>query len=256
VLLSVLLLKDPAGEAWQHWAVDVVLWQIGGAMVCGAAVGWLACRCLSWARKRRDAEPASFLTVTIAVAMTTLAGERLLGGDGVLAAFVAGLVLNDGLRNEDIETRHERFNAALGRFFDLPIMILFGAMIPWSAWYAMGWRGLGFVAGILLFRRLPAWLLLGRLMPWTRPFPAAVFAGWFGPIGAAALFYAMEIQARTGLNWVWPAASLAVGASVVVHGVSGTPFTWWFARSCEGLHRGAVWVAGHDEVEAVDGRSD
>ena len=169
---------------------------------------------------------ASLLTVTISLALATTAGVRLLGADEVLAAFVAGTVLNNSHPpGYKVEEHHERFSEALGRFFDLPVMILFGAAIPWGAWAGLGWRGAAFAAGILLLRRMPAWLLLGRLMPWTRPVGRAVFAGWFGPIGAAALFYAMLIQDETGSAQLWPFISLAVGASVLAHGMSATPVT-------------------------------
>ena len=59
---------------------------------------------------------------------------------------------------------------------------------------------------------------------------SAAFAGWFGPIGAAALFYAMMIQDETGSAALWPPISLAIGASVLAHGVSSTPLTRLFGR--------------------------
>ena len=230
VMLPVLLLTRPAAEAGRDWVLRVLLWEIGGAVLVGAAAGWLTARALTWARKREDADPASLLTVTISLALATTAGVRLLGGDEVLAAFVAGAVLNNSHRKFKVEEYHERFSEALGRFFDLPIMILFGAAIPWAGWHGMGWAGAAFAAGILLLRRLPAWLLLGRLMPWTRTAGSAAFAGWFGPIGAAALFYAMMIQDETGSAELWPPISLVIGASVVAHGITSTPLTRRFGR--------------------------
>ena len=230
VMLPVLLLTRPAAEAGRDWVLRVLLWEIGGAVLVGAAAGWLTAQALTWARKREDADPASLLTVTISLALATTAGVRLLGGDEVLAAFVAGAVLNNSHRKFKVEEHHERFSEALGRFFDLPIMILFGAAIPWAGWHGMGWAGAAFAAGILLLRRLPAWLLLGRLMPWTRTAGSAAFAGWFGPIGAAALFYAMMIQDETGSAELWPPISLVIGASVVAHGITSTPLTRRFGR--------------------------
>ena len=225
VILPILLMQHAPAEAGLDWLLHVVGWEIGAAVAAGAAAGWLTARCMAWARGRPDADGASLLTVTISLALATMAGVHLLGADEILAAFVAGAVLNNGNRQAKVEEHHERFSEALGRFFDLPVMILFGAAIPWSAWIALGWRGVAFAAGILLLRRLPAWLLIGRLMPWTRPVRNAAFAGWFGPIGAAALFYAMLIQDETGSAQLWPFISLAVGASVLAHGISATPMT-------------------------------
>ncbi len=230
VMLPILLLGRGPAKAGLEWVIHVLLWEIGCAVAVGAAAGWLACRCLRWAAQRPDAEPTSLVTAVLALALAVLAGVRVLDGDGILAAFVAGAVLNNGIRASKAEERNERFNEALGRFFDLPVMILFGAAIPWGAWIGLGWRGAAFAVGILLLRRPPAWLLLRPLMPWMRSLPDALFAGWFGPIGAAALFYAIEIQDLTGLHTTWPAISLAVGASVLAHGITGTPLTHLFGR--------------------------
>ena len=62
-------------------------------------------------------------------------------------------------------------------------------------------------------------------MSWTRPLSNRLFAGWFGPIGAAALFYACEAQDRLWIFSIWPVVSLAVAASVVAHGITATHFS-------------------------------
>jgi NhaP-type Na+/H+ or K+/H+ antiporter len=228
VMLPILMMQHAPTGVGLEWLVHVIGWEIGGAVALGSAAGWLTAKGMTWARRRPDADRASLLTVTISLALATMAGVHLLGADEILAAFVAGAVLNNVNRAAEVEEYHERFSEALGRFFDLPVMILFGAAIPWDAWVGLGWRGLAFAGFLLLLRRLPAWLLLGRLMPWTRPLRSAAFAGWFGPIGAAALFYAMLIQDETGSAWLWPSISLAIGASVLAHGVTATPLTRMF----------------------------
>ena len=229
VILPILLMQHAPAQASLDWAVHVVGWEIGGAVAAGAAAGWVTARCMTWARGRPDADPASLLTVTIALALATMAGVHLLGADEILAAFVAGAVLNNVNRKAKVEEHHERFSEALGRFFDLPVMILFGAALPWKDWIGLGWHGAAFAVGILLLRRMPAWLMLGWLMPWTRPVRSAVFAGWFGPIGAAALFYAMLIQDETGLVTVLAfhqSGDRRVGAGAWHNGDTADPPVW------------------------------
>jgi len=203
------------------WLLHAVLWEVGSAIVVGGAAGYAASRLLGYAKNQLGADHSSLLTIALALALATLSGLQTIGGNGVLGAFVAGAVLNENYQ-DDIRENQEQFNEAVTRFFDLPIMILLGAAAPWDAWVAMGWRAPAFVAGLLLLRRMPAWLLLGRFMPWARPLPENLFVGWFGPIGAAALFYALEAQTLTGLNELWPIVSLAAAASVVAHGLTGT----------------------------------
>ena len=113
-------------------------------------------------------------------------------------------------------------------------MFLPGAATPraaWGAWYNMGWRGGAFALGILLFRRLPAWVILVGMMLWTRPLSHRLFAGWFGPVGAAAPFYACDAQDMTGIGMRWPVVSLAAVASVVAHGITGTHLSVFLGRS-------------------------
>jgi len=228
VMLPILLMRQTPLEAGIEWLLHVALWEIGGAVLVGSTTGWITARVLRWARQRPDTDGTSLLTVTIALALATTSGVRLLGCDEVLAAFVAGAVLNNSNRQFDVAEHHERFSQALGRFFDLPIMILFGAAIPWAEWSRPGWRAVAFAVAVLLLRRIPAWLLLRRWLPWNRDGRSALFAGWFGPIGATALFYAMLIQDETGSPQYWPFISLAIGASVLAHGITGTPLTRLF----------------------------
>ncbi len=138
VILPILLMRQAPATAGLYWIVHVVGWEIGGAVAAGAAVGWANAKCMTWARGRPDADGASLLTVTISLALATMAGVHLLGADEILAAFVAGAVLNNVNRQAKVEEHHERFSETLGRFFDLPVMILFGAAIPWTAWSAIG----------------------------------------------------------------------------------------------------------------------
>ena len=213
-----------------HWLLRVLVVEVGGAVVLGAAAGYAAGRCIRWAGRHPDTERSSMLTIALALALATLAGLQAVSSNGVLGAFVAGAVLNESFSDEH-EEHQEHFNEAIARFFDLPIMFLLGAAAPWAAWYHMGWRAPAFVLCILLFRRLPAWLLLGSLMSWTRPFSQRLFAGWFGPVGAAALFYACDAQDMTGIGTLWPVVSLAAAASVVAHGVTGTHLSLFLGRA-------------------------
>ncbi len=90
----------------------------------------------------------------------------------------------------------------------------------------MGWVGLLLVAAVLLLRRLPAVLALRPLLgPLRSGDKDVLFLGWFGPIGAAALYYAAFSHRETGIEAAWTVGSLVICASVIVHGVSATPLT-------------------------------
>ena len=110
------------------WLFHVLVIEVGSAVVLGAAAGHVASLCLHWAGEHPDTERSSLLTIALALTLATLTGLQAIGGNGVLGAFVAGAVLNEGL-NDNHEEHQEHFNEAIARFFDLPIMFLLGALV-------------------------------------------------------------------------------------------------------------------------------
>jgi NhaP-type Na+/H+ or K+/H+ antiporter len=103
--------------------------------------------------------------------------------------------------------------------------------LPWEEWLKLGWIGLLLVAAVLLLRRLPAALALrGLLGPLRASGRDVLFLGWFGPVGAAALYYAAFSLEETGIEAVWVIGSLVICASVMVHGISATPLTKLYGR--------------------------
>lgn len=228
VLLPVLLATTPAATAWTEWGTRVILWEVLGAVLIGAACGEAAGRLLIWAIRQPFSEEHSITTIALALSITVLFSVRMIGSDGILAVFIAGLLLKRHLDKE--ETRHEHMQAAIGRFFDLPVFLLFGAMLPWADWLAMGWRGPVFAVAVLALRRLPWWLMLWRLFPAMRNWREAAFLGWFGPVGIASIYYSLLVLDRTGFEAAWPITSLVVTTSIVAHGVMATPLTAYAGR--------------------------
>ncbi len=103
--------------------------------------------------------------------------------------------------------------------------------LPWEGWLELGWGSLLLVAAVLLLRRLPAVLALRPLLgPLRSKGKDVLFLGWFGPIGAAALYYAAFSYRETGIEAAWTVGSLVICASLLVHGVSATPLTKLYGR--------------------------
>lgn len=235
VLLPILLMARPPGEALTHWLVHTILLEVGIAVVLGALVGYAAGKLLHWAETKETTEHASILTVSLALALTVLGAVKLLGADGILAVFVAGIAFNAVARS-DVEEERERVQEAITRFFDLPIFVLLGMALPWEEWLGLGWAGLVLAAAVLLLRRLPAVLALSPLLRQARGRKDALFIGWFGPVGAAALYYATFAHRETGNEEIWVVGSLIICASVLAHGLTATLLTKLYGRYGEHGH--------------------
>lgn len=227
VLLPILLLTKPTDAALRHWLQSTLLHEVGGAVVVGLIIGYGSGRLLRWAEKRQTIEPISFLGFTVALALLTLGAAKLLGTDGVLAVFLAGVAFDNAVGGKE-RAEEENIQEMINQFFSIPIFALFGLLLPIEGWQGLGWRGIALAFAVLALRRLPAVLLL---RPWMKPVQQlrdGWFIGWFGPIGVSAMFYAMLAVRRSGEEMLWIVASLIVFASIVVHGITATPLTRYY----------------------------
>ncbi|ACK69098.1 sodium/hydrogen exchanger [Gloeothece citriformis PCC 7424] len=228
VFLPLLLLTKPSStEALSEWFFKVVLWEVGGAVLLGIVFGYAAGRLLEWAESKKTIEETSFLGYTIALSLVMLGLGKLIGTDGILAVFVAGLAFREVIKGKE-RAEEENVQEAINRFFTLPIFILLGLVLPFEQWLTLGWRGLLLVVAILLLRRLPAIFVLSPLMKPLRNRADILFVSWFGPIAIAALYYASLSLERTGIEEVWAVGTLVICASIFVHGLTSTPGTRWY----------------------------
>lgn len=229
LLLPLLLLSGPPGEALSQWFVHVVLWEVVVGGVVGALMGYTAGKLLVWAEAKRTTAHTSILSISLALALCVLGITELIGVNGVLVAFVAGTAFNV-VGSSDTREQREHVQDAITRFFDLPVFVLLGMALPWEGWVDLGWAGLVLAAAVLLLRRPPVTLAMRSLIKPVKGRKDALFLGWFGPLGAAAVYYATFSVRETGLEEVWIVGSLLICTSVLAHGVSATPLTKLYGR--------------------------
>lgn len=229
VFLAILMIQEPAGEAILQWITRVILWEVLGAVVLGALIGYAAGKALDWARQRGEVRDPSFLAYSIALALTALGSTRLVGTDGILAVFAAGIAFNMAV-STSVQEEEERIDEAVNRFFVLPVFVLLGLSLPWGEWMDLGWRGPVLAVLVLLLRRPPWVLALAGRVPRMQGTQDGLFTGWFGPIGVAALYYATLSEHTVGLEEAWVVGSFVISVSVLVHGVSAAPFTRLYGR--------------------------
>ena len=229
VFLPILLLEHAPERATTDWVFETLLWEVGAAVVIGAAVGAIAGWIERESHEHAFLEETSLLTVTIAFTFAVLGSVKLLGSDGILAAFAAGLLFNQ-FANAGDEADEQKVQETVLRLFTFPIFVMFGMFLPVDQWLTLGWTGVALAAGVLLLRRLPMMLVFRTFVSSIEDDRDVFFAGWFGPIGIAALFYAMVAYRIVGNEIVWGAVSLVVASSVLIHGVTATPITKVYGR--------------------------
>lgn len=231
VLLSGLLATMPASGALREWAVTATV-EVGLAVGLGAAAGVSTTLVLRVAERDRAVSRTYLPLVGPAMSLLTLAGVHLLGGSGILAAFVAGLTLSLTLSgDDDARAAIEDFQESVGHAALIALFLVLGAVLPLGAWVELGWAGAGFAAWVLVLRRLPvaAPLLRSAGSGWRD----ATFLGWFGPLGAAGVYYLADLHRYDLPDYerLFAAGTLAVVASVVASALTATPAVRAYARA-------------------------
>ena len=214
VLFACLLATLPAGEVLGDWTVEVGR-QLGIAIAVGAGVGALMHRLTDVAGVSRLAEEDWFPLASTGVSIAVLALAHLLGGTGIFAAFIAGLIFSEGLPErlrQPIHTVHRSVTkVALTVAF-----LAFGMVLPFKEWWPeLGLAGLGFALWTLILRRLP--VSFPALLVSGTGWISSAFIGWSGPLGVAAIYYLVYIERYHLPDYerLFLAGSLAVTVSVL-----------------------------------------
>lgn len=225
VLLPVIVVTQGTG-AWLGEAGQA----LGVGLGIGLVTGYLVGRAVSSLHRSGAYGDEYVLAVGVGLALVNVAGGELLGGSGILAAFVSALVFSE-LLHEEAAGPLERMQGAVEKLFILPVFALFGLLLPWDAWAGLGVGGLAFAAWVLLLRRPP---VVGPALAATTATGrrGATFLGWFGPLGVAAMYYVTFIEEYDPARYetVFAACTLAIAASIVAHSVSATPWVRRFGR--------------------------
>lgn len=229
VLLSLFLVSTPDFSS-QRWIIETVLYE---TVLCGALayfVGYLAGITMNKAHKKEMMNTKSVLSFSLGLAFLLLSGLNSLQMNGIIGVFIGGIAYSNHIsENEDIQ--EERVQETMERIFTIPVFFIFGLMLPWQEWFSLGWNALWIVLLILLFRRIPALLVLKPVMPQFKDMYDGLILGWFGPIGVAALYYAILAHEKTFLDEAWIIPSLIVFASTLIHGLTSLPFEKWYHKS-------------------------
>ena len=171
-------------------------------------------------------EPFQRLSL-LGLAGLAFAGAELVGGNGFIAAFVAGLTLGNTTRA--VCARVYEFGEAEGQLLTLVVfLIVDGVMVPAALphWDHRMW--LYALASLSVVRMAPVALSLVR--SGLRPATLA-FVGWFGPRGLASILYARivvgeDLPVSALLESI---VTLTVLLSTLLHGITAYPLARRYA---------------------------
>ncbi len=228
LMLFIALAEAEAGFRLTYWA-RFALEQIGFGTLVGIILGWLGGWLLREASRREWIIPEFQQISLTALAIITWWFAGAVGGNGFIAAFVAGLTTGSILKGA-YEHLGE-FTETTGQLLNLFLFFILGAtvaqMSPQMNWLVIVYA----IFSLTLIRMIPiAVSLIG-----THLQPISVsFLGWFGPRGLASLVlglvYLEEVPSYPGRETILLAVIATVFLSVFAHGLTASPLSRLYAQ--------------------------
>lgn len=214
---------DPTN--WLHfWLLQVTLGPLVGMLV-GVVGGYL----LVVARSLHCINENFLRLSGVAVAVASWSGAVQIGGNGFIAAFVAGLAMSCFASKIGEPLRD--FGEAEGQLLGLTTFLLFGMieLIP-AIEKADAICYLYAFLSLTVIRVLPVYAALIGLGLQTS---TVIFLGWFGPRGLASLLFGLLVIRQfdfSHTDQILTVSVLTVTASIIGHGITAVPGVMLYAK--------------------------
>lgn len=200
---------------WTEFAAE----QIGYGILAGAVGGYAGGRLIREFAGRGWMDGAFRQLSTLAVGVGTFACAEAVGGNGFVAAFVAGLAFGAAAR--DYCAGVYDFAEDQGQLLALLTFLFFGASLAGPVVDDLTWRiAIYALLSLTIVRMVPVALSLtgARLKA-----PTIAYLGWFGPRGLASILFGLFILEEAELpvgDDLFRVVIWTVLASVLLHGVT------------------------------------
>lgn len=152
--------------------LQTTLEQVLVAMLLGIVIGCVAGFIYNFCRRRRWADKEFGLVYVVALSLAALGGMDLLGGDGIVTAFFAGIGFNF-FDSESDRREEKKIDEAIDALLAFFFFGAFGILLPWSSFTRIGvGKLIGLSLLILILRRFVGLLvlkpvILGRNRTWS-----------------------------------------------------------------------------------------
>lgn len=254
LVLLMAALAAPQGmapaEGWLMFGVkQVTLGPLVGAGL-GAAGGII----LLWAKRTKATSDIYEGIGALALAVSAYLAAILVGGNGFISAFAAGLAFGAVVRGQCAFVYE--FTEGEGQLLSWGAFLLLGAVLVPEAIQHLTWQSFAFILGSLfLVRPLAIWISLSGTDAST---DTRLFFGWFGPRGLATALFALlvvdPLDQEAGDQILYLATN-TVWISALLHGLTAAPGAKWYAKRMKSIGESAEMDPVAAQTEAFDKRS-
>ena len=234
LLLCISLAGMPEGEV-SFWLRFIGFQLIFGPIV-GVVIGYLGGKLIIQAERHHYISAAFIRLSGLGLAILAFSAAELVGGNGFIAAFCAGLTLGNTARN--ICSSLYEFAEAEGQLLTLLTFMFFGALMLVPALEQLNPTILIYgLLSLTIIRMLPVTLsLIGLGLRWE----SILFLGWFGPRGVASILYVLLLVEENSIinqDIIVNIVVLTVLLSIIAHGVSAIPLSKSYSKRLDQKHK-------------------
>ncbi|ATF04047.1 potassium/proton antiporter (plasmid) [Phaeobacter gallaeciensis] len=232
VLFGAILAATGIEGAQSHGLAFAATTQVVLGPLIGIALGWGFAKAMDVARSRGLMAEASGGVAFLTIAFSAYVTSELLGGNGFLAAFVAGMVFGNTYKH-DIHFIGE-FMEGVGQLLTMLAFLIFGALLLPLGLKHMTWNAVALAISFLtIVRMLPIWLSLTGSGLAARE---KLFLGWFGPRGLASILFTLIMMDEfdfPGEEELLACVCMTVFLSIILHGISAAPLSKWIGSASQ-----------------------
>ena len=228
LMLFIALAMGSVSEHQHSWTVFASR-QIGLGIVVGLATGLIGGWLANQAFRHHDVESSFDSLVLLPLALIAFVVAGGVGGNGFIAAYVAGLSIRVTFAH--VVNKVEPFVEAEGQLLNYAVFFILGM----KAVSVLPDIGLFHVLFAILSLTLVRMLPVGLALIGTRLQPASVlFLGWFGPRGLASivlgLIFLEHAVTTPGVHTIITALITTVLLSVFAHGITASPAIRFYSQ--------------------------
>lgn len=196
----------------------------------GLFVAFLSTRLLVGADRRHLVSDSYRYLALLGMGFLAYGASELLGGNGFMAAFCAGLWVSH-LKPSYLHKLHS-FADAEGQLLSLLVFFLLGLSLPESLAFDQWPKALlyaGLSLGVIRPLAMGLSLIRARL-----EFRTQLFLGWFGPRGLASILFLLlaQEQLKPPQEGLFAhVVIVTVSLSIFCHGLTATPLSYLYGKS-------------------------
>ncbi len=232
LLLFIYLAETSGGHYPASFWIRFISFQLVLGPIVGSIVGYIGGRIVLWSVDKSYMTGNFQRLSIIALSFLAFFAADLIGGNGFMSAFFAGLIFGNTARKVSAPVYH--FGEAEGELFILLTFMLFGAILVPEAVEDFSWvYAIYALLSLTVVRMIPVALsLIGKGLTT----PSFLYLGWFGPRGAASILYVLLVVDKSNLSGekvIFAITAVTVLLSVFLHGLTAVPGAKEYASAIE-----------------------